>query len=317
MTIKRFFTGAFKITIYLLVVLLVLVISSFIYINTQSGKRFLRLQLQSYLQKKLSVNVTIAAIDFSFPKWISLKGIYLEDRHKDTLIYGELVAVDIKMLKLINGNIDIANLNFKNIYANINRSAKDSFFNYQFIIDAFAGNSNKPKQLPDSASLKINLQKLFLNNVQLKFSDKYGGNEINTYVKKLEAKLDQFQPDKMRFDIAKLSVDSIDFSMTTTSNSIKTNHVDTTVFDLFFKANNIDIRNVNLIYQNKVDGMFYHNKIGQFGLTKIDLNLANQKAFFGDIFLSNSYIQYTDPVKKIATIIDTSTVSNKWNVAVN
>ena len=316
MTIKRFFKITGKITIYLLVILFVLVITSFIFINTQPGKRFIKLQLQSYLQKKLSVKVAIADLDFSLPKWIALKGIYVEDRKKDTLLYGELLAVDINMLTLISGNIDIRKIALKNIYANISRSEKDSFFNYQFLVDAFAGSPKNTVVLPDTAALKITLKKLVLNDIKLKFTDRFGGREIVANIKKLEANLNQFQPDKMRFNVVDFSTDGMDLSMMTSKIAINNINADTANIDLFLKAKNMDLRNVNILYKNKVDGMYYKNKINHFGISNIDLNLANQKGLLGDIFLYNSFIQYTDPIKKIKTLPDTISVANKWNIGI-
>lgn len=143
MTTKRFFKKAGKITLYLLGMVLVIIIAAFIYINTGSGKNFIKNKLQSYLQRKLKTKIVIGSLDYSLPKWIELKNIYLEDEKKDTLLFGEQVAVDIDMLKLISANIYIRKVSFKNIFANISRLENDSVFNYQFVMNAFSG-ANSP-----------------------------------------------------------------------------------------------------------------------------------------------------------------------------
>ena len=215
MTTKRFFKKAGKITLYLLGMVLVIIIAAFIYINTGSGKNFIKNKLQSYLQRKLKTKIVIGSLDYSLPKWIELKNIYLEDEKKDTLLFGEQVAVDIDMLKLISANIYIRKVSFKNIFANISRLENDSVFNYQFVMNAFSGAKKTTAASADTAALNITLKKLLLNNIRLKFTDKYSGNEFTTGIKSLEANLSKFQPDRMQFDLNNFTAAGIDFFMTT------------------------------------------------------------------------------------------------------
>jgi len=73
MTAKRFLKKTGKILLYILSGVLVLIIALFIFINTNYGKRIIKNQVQSYLEKKLKTKVVIGSIDFSLPKWVSLK----------------------------------------------------------------------------------------------------------------------------------------------------------------------------------------------------------------------------------------------------
>ena len=116
MTAKKLLKKSGLIVLYILGFLLILLIGLFIFINTHSGKRFIKNKIQTYLANTLKTTIEIGSIDYSLPKWIELKDIYLEDKKKDTLLYGEQVSVDINMLKLITGNTDIRKLAFKNIY---------------------------------------------------------------------------------------------------------------------------------------------------------------------------------------------------------
>ncbi|MEI2747476.1 MAG: hypothetical protein V9E88_01790 [Ferruginibacter sp.] len=119
----------------------------------------LKNKIESYLEDKLKTKVDIGALDYRLPQWISLKKIYIEDRNKDTLLSGDEIRVDIKMLKLINGETDIEKVFLSNVYAKIKRPATDSTFNYQFIIDAFDSGSEQ-NNIKDTSSLKISLAKL-------------------------------------------------------------------------------------------------------------------------------------------------------------
>ena len=317
MTTKRFFKKTGKITLYLLGILLVIIIGLFIFINTRSGKRFIKNKVESYLQEKLKTRVVIGSLDYSLPKWIELNGVYLEDKKKDTLLYGEQVAVDINMLKLISGEIYIRKVAFKNIYVNITRPENDTAFNYQFVMNAFAGATTTAPAIVDTTALKITLKKLLLNDIRLKFTDKYSGNEFTTSIKNLEVNLNQFQPDKMRFGINDFNASGVDFFMLTLKDAIKNTTVDTASVALFFNANKINLKDINVSYQNTINGMYYAHKIKHFGISKIDLDLARKKALLGTIFLDSSSIEFTKPKIIAKQPADTLTTTSNWNIAIN
>ena len=66
MTLKRILKKTGKIILYLLGFVLVIIIVVVIFINTHTGKVFIKNKAQSYLQQKLQTKVVIAFIDFSF-----------------------------------------------------------------------------------------------------------------------------------------------------------------------------------------------------------------------------------------------------------
>jgi hypothetical protein len=317
MTTKTILKKAGKIFLYLLGTALLIVIAVFIYINTSSGKTFIRNKLQSFLQDKLKTKVVIQALDFSLPKWIELKGIYLEDQHKDTLLYGEQISVDIDMLHLISGKIDIGKVAVKNMYANISRPANDTSYNYQFIMNAFAGATKDTTILADTAALKITFKKLILDDIRLKFADEYAGNNFSATIKNAVANLNQFQPDRMRFGIDDFVASGIGFFMVTSKETPASSTSDTTAVDLFLNAGNINLNDIKIAYENKVNGMYYANNIRHLQVTKTNLNLAAENAALGDVVLDTSSFQFTAPKLVKQTATDTTTIDNNWKLAIN
>src|SRR4051812_23796417 len=116
---KHIFKKIGRIILYIFLGIFTLVLLLFIFINLPVGKRVVRNQVTSYLQKKLKTKVEIGSVDYSLPKWLKIENVYIEDQHKDTLIYGEELSVDLDMLKLIRGNTDIQKVLFKNISINV------------------------------------------------------------------------------------------------------------------------------------------------------------------------------------------------------
>src|ERR1700712_4685995 len=94
---RKIFKKIGRIFLWLLVGILSLVILLIIFIHLPVGKRFIRDRAQSYLQDKLKTKISIGSLDYSLPEWIELKNVYVEDQHKDTLLYGEELRVDLHM----------------------------------------------------------------------------------------------------------------------------------------------------------------------------------------------------------------------------
>lgn len=317
MTTKAILKKTGKIFLYLLGTVFLIVIAVFIYINTSSGKALIRNKLQSFLQQKLKTKVSIQAIDFSLPKWVELKGIYVEDEKKDTLLYGEQIAVDINMLHLISGKIDIGKVAVKNMYANILRPENDTAFNYQFIMNAFAGATKDTTIIADTAALKISFKKLILDDIRLKFTDNYAGNIFTANIKNAVANLNQFQPDRMRFGLDDFTASGIGFNMITIKDIPASTTTDTTAINLFLNAGKMNLTDIKVVYQNKVNGMYYANNIQRLEVTKTNLDLAAENAALGDIVLDSSSIQFTAPKLATHSAADSVTINNNWKLAIN
>src|SRR4051812_43713231 len=96
-----------KILSYIIGVVLLLLCIAIFFIYTPWGKKVVRNRVQSYMENKLKTKVVIGAVDYSLPEWLELKNVYIEDRNKDTLLFGEQLSVDLSMFKLITGTTDI------------------------------------------------------------------------------------------------------------------------------------------------------------------------------------------------------------------
>ena len=124
--------------------IIMLVVLVLILIQTAPVQNFGRKKIVSFLENKLKTRVELNRLDIDFPKKLVLEGVYLEDKHKDTLLAGKQLKVDIDMFKLIKGEIQINEINLNGITAKIKRQLPDTTFNYQFIIDAFVTPSTTP-----------------------------------------------------------------------------------------------------------------------------------------------------------------------------
>src|SRR6476660_7620433 len=151
----------------------------------------------AYLEGKIKTDVNIESIEIGLPKKVILNGFYFESREKDTLLAGEKLAVDISLFKLLDNEVEINSFSITNATANIKRS-RDSVYNYQYIIDAFA--SKDPK---DAASepMKISVKKINLDKIRFTLDDRISNNKVAVRLNHFNSEFKKFDLDGMDFDI--------------------------------------------------------------------------------------------------------------------
>jgi translocation and assembly module TamB len=164
-------------------------------IQTPFGQNFLTTQANSFLRKKLKTKVNIEKVRFDIPDWIMLEGVYFEDTHGDTLVAGKRLYVDLDMYSLIKGNVGINKIELEGVSANLSRVLPDTVFNFQFIIDAFAGSDTAAVETDTTtAPLEMRLDQISLKQVRLTYRDAVTGMDVNAIVDSASVKFDKFNP---------------------------------------------------------------------------------------------------------------------------
>src|SRR5688572_1833455 len=121
-------TMLFILLFFILIVALVLV---------PPVQSLIRKKAVSYLEQTLNTRVSVGKIYVGLPKKVVIENVYLEDRQRDTLLIAGSLKVDIALLKLIKGEVDINSIELKNSTVKIKRELPDTVFNFQFIVDEF------------------------------------------------------------------------------------------------------------------------------------------------------------------------------------
>jgi len=311
---KKILKKTGKVLLWILLGLLVLVLIGFIFINTNAGKRAVRNQIQKYLRNTLKTRVDIGSIDYSLPKWVDLKDVYFEDQKKDTLIYGQELRVDLDMIALLRGNTDIKRILFKNISINISRPEKDSVYNYTFLVDAFTGNKSTTVNT-DTAEMKLSLKHLIFDHVALNFRDSFGGNNFNASIQTLDATSYYFHPDRVNFGINDFTASGVKFYMTTYKEPPVTVRedpaADTAIkikapYQLYISADKLNLRDVDVLIDNKVTGLYYANKITHLSASKALFSISEARGTADSLLLDSSAIVFTTPKPVVVEVKDTA-----------
>ncbi len=266
-----------------------------------AGRRVVKNKVQSYLEERFKSKVIIGSIDYSLPKWIEINNVYIEDKNKDTLLYGEKIFADVKMFGLLWGKTDINKLAFKNIMIIVNRGEQDTSFNFQFVLDAFAGNKPAAEVDKDTAAMELTLDRLVFDDVGLRYHDKKLGTDFTAYIKFLDATLNTFRPDRTIFGINDFTANGVNFVMNTYKEAVKDTAVftavkkDSSAYGLFITAGKFDIRDVQVTVQNKVSGMYYANNVTHLALNNARFDMKRTIATADTLLLDSSFVKFTNP----------------------
>ncbi|GAA4309385.1 translocation/assembly module TamB domain-containing protein [Compostibacter hankyongensis] len=105
---------------------------------------------------------------------LSLDGAYLEDRHKDTLLYAGRLEVAVNDFFFLKAKTDFRRIYLKDAVVNLRRHKGDSTWNYQFLLDVFASPDTSGSQPPPNLALR----RLSLENVRLNKTDAWLGQDM-------------------------------------------------------------------------------------------------------------------------------------------
>ncbi|UAY53337.1 translocation/assembly module TamB [Ferruginibacter albus] len=320
MTVKRIIQKTLKIILYIVGSIIVLIVVVIIFLQTNYAKTFIRNKAQAYLTGKVHTKITIGAVDFSLPKWIEIKNVYVEDQQKDTLLFAGKLAVDMDMLKLISGEVYVRKISLENIRAKISRSANDSNYNYQFIIDAFTGGNAKKEKTTDTTASKITIKQLIVSNCSLSYKDDYAGSNMYAVIGKLNVTVNKLQPEKMLFDVDEIKTDSLQFTMTTfkTVNKIAPPSSGSSSAVLLLTIKKINLNVLNVAIEDKNTGMFYGNDVNHLEVDKLNIDLAKQASDIDKIALNNSVVKFISPKpQQTEKVTKDATASQSWTILVN
>jgi hypothetical protein len=143
------------------------------------------------LSNSLKAKVSIQHIEYSFFDKMDLKGLLVEDRQKDTLLFAGSAKVNITDWFFVKSKATLKYVSLSNAVVNMQRT--DSVWNYQFLIDYF---SSPKKSTGKKASIEFDIKILQLENVHFNQIDKWVGKNMTAAVKKLDLFTDDINIEK-------------------------------------------------------------------------------------------------------------------------
>ena len=159
------------------------------------------------LSDNLEAKVRIQHIDYSFFDKMNLKGLLVEDRQKDTILYAGSVKVNITDWFFVKDKIILKYVSLSDAVVNMHRT--DSVWNYQFLIDYFSS----PQKTTSKKGIELDLNFLELQNIHINKIDKWVGKDMIVSIKKLELSTDYINVDKKQINLNTLNLEAPLYSM--------------------------------------------------------------------------------------------------------
>lgn len=206
-----------------LLTIFIILLLIFLLIQTPFVQDLARGKAEKYLARKLKTKVRVGHLDISFFNSVTLKDVYIEDLRHDTLLSAGLIDVRLRMLGLLHNNLDINQIHLSNLTAKIQRPSPDTVFNYQFIIDAFAGNPTPKPDTSKGKPMQMAIHKILLDNIRLVYADSVTGNLATAGIGHSIAEMDgPLDLDSLRFNVDRLSLERTSMAFHSTPSAMAT-----------------------------------------------------------------------------------------------
>src|SRR5690625_5224336 len=255
------------------------------------GQGIIKDKAISYLQKQTNTTISLDRFYLSFSGNIVIDEFYIEDLAGDTLLYSEKLSAYIPLWPIISQNkLELVSLDWKGVRAQISRSDTSEVFNYQFLLDAFASDS-ETEEKPDTASapMAITVQKIHLSDIRAKYKDDQSGMDAHAKIGGLKVSMDEFDLDKMNFSVASATLDDTHFEYILTQELPASESAGSDILPQL-ALNNIKIQNLSGLYHSDPDDLHTDFDIHSMQLKAPKIDLQNQNIHVTTFGLAQSKV---------------------------
>jgi len=273
----------------------------------------------TFVSNKTHTKVEIKNVSISFPKSVVLKGLYLEDIQKDTLLYVGEAKVNIALCDLLFNKINISSFTLEDVNLNLYSTKTDSLFNYNFLLTAFSNTTRQTKVKPETKSTwTFSVDNVNLKNIRLRYDDEFGGVDVSASLEKLKLQIDRLDVPKSTYSIDNLLVEKLRANVQINESAKKSTKKAVGILPKF-TANKIQINNSAVTYGNSKNKQSVLAVIKRFELKDGVVDLQKELVASDKIYLSESKIQYftinAGSSSDSTEAVPMTTTKNDWNVS--
>jgi translocation and assembly module TamB len=303
--------------LYILLILILIPIIALLALQTSQVQNFIKNKAENYLEQKMGTQVSIGKIHISWFSRLDIEQVYLADKSGSALFYSGSLHLRYDLLELFNNRLLIRDINWDHVLLNA-YSLPDGRMNYQFIMDAFAGDSteNVTKEATGKPMV-FEIRNIRLTDLRLRYIDEKGG--LGTVVKlgSLVVKANTIDPSGGIYDFREIRTTSLSgyFSQKYLPDivTVAKNAADTNKQTLKIKAKLLFMKGSHFIYEDEGSGLTtgWKSEEASLKLASIDL---------GKTFVNTGIVSFTqpagyvffNPAKDTSTSKDSSV--NSWTL---
>ncbi|PST84472.1 DUF490 domain-containing protein [Pedobacter yulinensis] len=316
---NKYLRKTLKVLLWTVAILIILVVGLAASLNIPAVQNFVKDKAIAWLKKKTNTEVSLESIKIALPKDVVLNKFYIEDRNKDTLLYAGKLQVDISLLKLLKNQVEVNDIQLKNVRANVKRIAPDTSFNFSFLVDAFASEQKKPEEeakKDTTSTLKFSVSKVSFEDIGINYRDDVAGNDVRVYLGAFKTRIKDFDLANQRYVISSFTLDNTNLSYLQQKPLVHlAEHLEESVDTAkassgklpFIEVEDFSFRQVKVLFNDRISNMNADLKVGDLGLSNLSVDLTNSKYSVKDAHLNNSDIRFAfkpAEVKKVDKQLD-------------
>lgn len=299
-----------RITLYIFLSLILLVVAAALFVNSQWGQNIIRGKAEAYLNKKLQTEVKIGFLGVGFPKYVVIEDVFVRDRAKDTLVSLRTLKVDVSMLGLLHRKLDVQQLIVKGLVSHIYRNNPDTTYNFSFIPQAFASKEKDTTKKADTAGsgkpFEITVNKIQLQDIHVKMNDATGGMALGLDLEQLNVKVKKVALDTLFFHIGDVNLAGVQAYYKMDTSNLPAHPKDTSKTNIRLIADNVHLERVTFDYDDQLAQLLFALKLGGLDLQLNKFDLLSNTVDLQTLSLSNTDAAVTIGKKaKAPAIIDT------------
>ncbi len=204
---KRFnIKKIFKVLGIILGSILLLVVLLIFSLRLPAVQNILKDRLVVYLEDKIQTEVKLGRVLVGFPNTLELENLHLRGQNVDTLLSARKLQVDLSMMQLLNSKADISRIYLEGANARVVRN-EDGSFNFDYILDAFAG--NKQEETKESKPFIFSLDKIDLKDIRVSFIDEQARNDIAFYFNDFSTRVKKFDLEQNSYAVGNIDMDGL------------------------------------------------------------------------------------------------------------
>lgn len=291
-----------KIILYILGGILLLLVTFILSLRLPAVQQKITNYATQYVSDKTQTKFEINRLYINFFGAAQIEGLYAEDKSQDTLIYAHSILVDVAWKPLLDGNVDVKGVELNGIKCRVHNNSADSSFNYQFLIDAFAGDTTETsteevKKEKESSSTKINVRHILLENIDLSFEDISVQMKTNLKLEELDLSFDAFDLDSLHFDIEDFMLQNVKGSYAQGIAFPPSEEADSTASTLpKINVQNLSLNAIDLSYQTSFDSLQLSTLVDVLNIRNAKVNLNKNEIGLDKFENKISHFQMRLPV---------------------
>ncbi|HEY9049776.1 MAG TPA: translocation/assembly module TamB domain-containing protein [Ohtaekwangia sp.] len=322
---KKYLIKIAKVLGWFILSVVILLLTVSLLIQVPAVQRRIVAEAVGFLKNKIGTEVRLAHVSLSFPKKVVLEGLYLEDQHRDTLLYIGKLAIDTDLWGLTQKKIELNQIQLDTLHATIHRSPNDSAFNFTYIVEAFTSKDTVAAPTDTTTTpWEFSLEDLAITQARVAFRDSLEKNDVQASLGELTVAIDEFylnrsviHADEIALKNVRASVvqqpavnDSIDSIPDTTSNG--------TPWSIGFNA--IALQTVKARYSNETSRQNILADIAEAHVEAEKFDLNEQIIQLREFSLQRSFIAYHQGSNKNQTATKATpdtTFVQPWYISLN